>query len=167
MGRTAKEAAVWSADVFRPNWALGHFFHAQLGQGQFHVEVTVVAEVGFEFDIGQVDLFEQSRKHVLAVVFANNMVCLAILDIVAGFNDDATFLAIESAGDFGRLESTEVEAEVKFTVAIAIEDANWVVDGVVFMGVRWTEADIGQVVEIVGFVVVEVVVEQVTFHSVG
>ena len=35
------------------------------------------------------------------------------------------------------------------------------------MGVRWTEVDIGQVVEKVGFVAVEVVVEKVMLHSIG
>ena len=66
-----------------------------------------------------------------------------------------------------------MEADEQFAVAVTVEDADWVVQGVVFMGVGWTEANVGPVVQKVKlvFVVVEVLVqpwhvEKVAFHTV-
>ena len=109
MGWITEEVAISNAHGARHNWKFNHFVIIHLGQWQFHVEVSVAAEECLEFALGQVDLFEQSRELIFAVVFADNVMFCAILEIVISFNDYATPFAIESAGDFGRFESTEVE----------------------------------------------------------
>ena len=100
------EVVVWGVqDVGVPVGELGQLFGGHLGQWQFDVEESVVAEAGLQFALGQVNVGQFSGEDKLAVELAHDVVFLAFLDVVGGFDDDATFLAVEGAGDFFRLES--------------------------------------------------------------
>ena len=105
VGWASKVVGVWAGDGLGHGWAQGDFFSGHLGKGQFDVEETVVAEAGLDFALGQVNLGKAGWETELAVELAHDVVFLAFLDVVGGFDDDATFLAVESAGDFFGLES--------------------------------------------------------------
>lgn len=127
------------------DWALGDLFGGHLGQGAFNGEHALGGEARLEFALGKVDLGQSFGQDELAVELAHDGVFL-VLDVVGGFNDDATLGLVHRDGDFFGLVATEVEAQVDATVAFTVQDADWVGQAVEFNLVRWAESDIAEVV---------------------
>ena len=93
-----------ATEVWVHAWS-GPVVERHVGEDSFNVEVAIGAVEAAEFHLGEIDLVHVFWEVELAAVLAHDAVFLQVLDFVASFNGDATFLAVEGDTAFFGLES--------------------------------------------------------------